>query len=229
VSVTGSTLSGLDWRKAQRSVGNGPCVEVAHFDDMVAMRDSKDPDGHVLIYTAAEWVEFLAGAKDGDFDDVCAVPSKVPRNIRKIAERSNRVNNSHGRHGRRAEQFIPENLLQSAHWHLNQAVTTPETMERYLRVGKFFRSTLCTILTLTLIGSVIFGAGVAAAVMAAGMPPLAAVSVGAGGISLFMLPAAFRIYKALKSGFDLLAVPGPARQKHDLEPPERPEGPQATG
>jgi hypothetical protein len=34
---------------------NGACVEVAPIDGMIAMRDSKDPDGAVLFYTQAEW------------------------------------------------------------------------------------------------------------------------------------------------------------------------------
>ena len=71
VSPTGSMLRGLAWRKAQRSVGNGACVELAPFDGMVAMRDSKDPDGPVLVYTPAEWHAFLHGAKAGEFDDLC--------------------------------------------------------------------------------------------------------------------------------------------------------------
>lgn len=69
--VIGSMLRDLPWRKAQRSVGNGACVELAPVDGMVAMRHSKDPDGSVLMYTAAEWSAFLHGAKAGEFDDLC--------------------------------------------------------------------------------------------------------------------------------------------------------------
>jgi hypothetical protein len=38
---------------------------------MVAIRDSKDPSGPVLVYTPAEWHAFLHGAKTGEFDDLC--------------------------------------------------------------------------------------------------------------------------------------------------------------
>jgi hypothetical protein len=38
---------------------------------MVAVRDSKHPNGPVLTYTAAEWYAFLDGAKKGEFDDLC--------------------------------------------------------------------------------------------------------------------------------------------------------------
>jgi hypothetical protein len=62
---------GLAWRKAQRSVGNGACVELAPANGMIAMRDSKDPNGPVLMYTKAELYAFLDGAKRGEFDDLC--------------------------------------------------------------------------------------------------------------------------------------------------------------
>jgi Domain of unknown function (DUF397) len=62
---------GPDWRKAQYSVGNGACVEVASIDGMVAIRDSKNPDGAVLFYTPVEFHAFLDGARKGEFDDLC--------------------------------------------------------------------------------------------------------------------------------------------------------------
>jgi hypothetical protein len=58
------------WRKAQLSTANGACVELAPVDGMVAIRDSKDPGGPVLRYTAAEWYAFLDGAKKGEFDNL---------------------------------------------------------------------------------------------------------------------------------------------------------------
>lgn len=66
-----SAILKLTWRRAQASVSNGACVEVAPVQDMVAVRDSKDPDGPVLTYTQAEWRAFLDGAKKGEFDDLC--------------------------------------------------------------------------------------------------------------------------------------------------------------
>jgi hypothetical protein len=35
----------------------------------VAMRNSRDPGGPVLIFSRNEMAAFLAGAKDGEFDD----------------------------------------------------------------------------------------------------------------------------------------------------------------
>jgi hypothetical protein len=68
--VIGSEFGNLDWRKARLSVNNGECVELARADSMVAIRDSKDPAGPVLMYSRAEWHAFLDGAKNGEFDDL---------------------------------------------------------------------------------------------------------------------------------------------------------------
>ena len=62
-------LAGAVWRRSTRS---GPysdnCVEVAFVNGAIAMRDSKNPNGTVLIFTPAEWDAFVEGAKDGEFD-----------------------------------------------------------------------------------------------------------------------------------------------------------------
>lgn len=49
-------LTGAKWRKSRYSGSNGGnCVEVAgNLPGIVAVRDSKDPDGPVLIFTSEE-------------------------------------------------------------------------------------------------------------------------------------------------------------------------------
>jgi Domain of unknown function (DUF397) len=55
------------WRKSTHSNING-CVEVALLGNKVAVRNSKDRGGPVVMFTATEWDAFLKGAKDGEFE-----------------------------------------------------------------------------------------------------------------------------------------------------------------
>ncbi|MET8414030.1 DUF397 domain-containing protein [Streptomyces sp. NPDC005195] len=66
---TRASSLGVRWVKSRYSNAEGNCVEVAPLDEGgVALRNSRDPDGPALIYTASELAAFLAGAKDGEFD-----------------------------------------------------------------------------------------------------------------------------------------------------------------
>ena len=58
-------LTGAQWRTSSYSGGNGgTCVEVAdNLPGVVAVRDSKDPDGPVLTFTRADWSAFVAGVR----------------------------------------------------------------------------------------------------------------------------------------------------------------------
>lgn len=58
----------LAWLKAQSSTINGQCVEVASTAGRIVIRDSKDPDGPILVYTRTEFGAFLNGARNGEFD-----------------------------------------------------------------------------------------------------------------------------------------------------------------
>lgn len=61
----------LRWRKSTASNPSGNCVELAALSDgEIAMRNSRDPSGPVLVYTRAEIAAFLAGARRGEFDDL---------------------------------------------------------------------------------------------------------------------------------------------------------------
>jgi len=55
------------WRTSSYSGVNG-CVEVAVVGDQVAVRDSKDPGGPVLLFSTQEWQAFIAGVRDGEFE-----------------------------------------------------------------------------------------------------------------------------------------------------------------
>lgn len=58
-----------EWRKSSRSQSSN-CVEVAPLggpDAPVALRDSWDPDGAVLLVERQQWQRFLAGTIRGEF------------------------------------------------------------------------------------------------------------------------------------------------------------------
>jgi Domain of unknown function (DUF397) len=63
-------LDRAEWRKSSYSGGNGGnCVEVArNLPGIVAVRDSKDPDGPALAVSPAGWDAFVEGIKHGEFD-----------------------------------------------------------------------------------------------------------------------------------------------------------------
>ena len=54
------------WRKSSYSdSGQGTCVEVARADRLVAVRDSKNPDGPVLAFSSAAWRALMTQIKAG--------------------------------------------------------------------------------------------------------------------------------------------------------------------
>jgi hypothetical protein len=59
------------WRKSTVSNPSGNCVELAELaDGTVAVRNSREPAGPVLIYTRAEIAAFIQGVHRGEFDDL---------------------------------------------------------------------------------------------------------------------------------------------------------------
>jgi hypothetical protein len=71
--MSATELAGVVWRKSRHSGQLGNCVEAAVLDGGdVAMRNSRYPGGPALIFTRDEMAAFLAGIKDGEFDDVAS-------------------------------------------------------------------------------------------------------------------------------------------------------------
>jgi hypothetical protein len=67
-------LSRATWRTSSRSANGGNCVEVAvtpsRRGHLIAVRDSKDRGGPVLIFTPAQWRAFAASTRTGQFDNL---------------------------------------------------------------------------------------------------------------------------------------------------------------
>jgi Domain of unknown function (DUF397) len=57
-----------DWRRSSRSYGGGNCIEAAAWHGaLIDVRDSKNPQGAVLRFRAAQWNAFVAGVRSGAF------------------------------------------------------------------------------------------------------------------------------------------------------------------
>lgn len=63
-------LSQAIWRKATRSApNNGGCVEIAaNLPDVIAVRDSKRPEGGAHVVARAAFTAFLTDVKAGEYD-----------------------------------------------------------------------------------------------------------------------------------------------------------------
>jgi Domain of unknown function (DUF397) len=68
-------LTSAVWRSASTGESGEASVEIAFVpgskegsEQVIAMRDSREPEGPVLIFTPDEWRAFTAGVQDGEFD-----------------------------------------------------------------------------------------------------------------------------------------------------------------
>ena len=193
---------GSSWRKSKYSKGDGACVDVASNDGMVVIRDSKNPDGPAVRYTAAEWSAFLDRARKGEFDNLgdvgqVAIPGLSPRG-----------------------RFDTANLRDCLLGLLSDVTENEETLSRNLKFFRFIRSTFREVVAAVLVGSLIFGAGVAAAVTVAGMHIAVALSIGAGGSATFILTAAVRSRRFFKAVLSALSATDRHGSKSDPGTPE---------
>jgi hypothetical protein len=62
------SLGQLSWRVAQRCNG-GQCVRIAAHGDDIVIGHTEDHDA-AISYTRAEWLAFVEGIKQGEFDDL---------------------------------------------------------------------------------------------------------------------------------------------------------------
>jgi hypothetical protein len=56
-------FSHLIWRKSSKSSGDGQCVEAAHTTTGIALRDSKNQTGPMMLVTRNAWNALLGDVK----------------------------------------------------------------------------------------------------------------------------------------------------------------------
>ncbi|MFD7070578.1 DUF397 domain-containing protein [Streptomyces sp. NPDC059913] len=67
--ATASEIGNVAWQKARASEGLNACVEIAQLPDgQVGVRNSRHPEGPVLVFTKAEMMAFYDGASKREFD-----------------------------------------------------------------------------------------------------------------------------------------------------------------
>jgi hypothetical protein len=103
-----------------------------------------------------------------------------------------------GRPPDRRGQPQETNLRQAIRGLIRDATVDEESLRRHLKVFRFFRSTILVILTAVLLGAMLFGAGIAAAVAIAGIRLPVAVGIGAMGSGTFVLTVAVKMRRYLK-------------------------------
>jgi hypothetical protein len=65
---SGTDLPAERWLRSSYSTGANNCVEMAVFGTgVLAVRDSKNPEGPALIFKATAWSAFLEGVRGGEF------------------------------------------------------------------------------------------------------------------------------------------------------------------
>ncbi|MCF3145589.1 DUF397 domain-containing protein [Streptomyces platensis] len=63
-----TTTESPRWFTSSYSNNGGNCIEVAaNIPGVIPVRDSKDPNGPALTFTANGWSSFVAAVKGGEF------------------------------------------------------------------------------------------------------------------------------------------------------------------
>lgn len=62
--ISAEELPDAVWRKSSRSGAVGNCVELTWFDGRAGVRNSRDPNGPVLVVPSTRLEGFVAGAKE---------------------------------------------------------------------------------------------------------------------------------------------------------------------
>ncbi|WP_369182752.1 DUF397 domain-containing protein [Streptomyces sp. Y1] len=69
--MSNMNLVGARWVKSRHSGNGGNCIEVApDLPGVMPVRDSKDPEGPVLVFPADAWQAFVTATAAGEFGSI---------------------------------------------------------------------------------------------------------------------------------------------------------------
>jgi hypothetical protein len=106
------------------------------------------------------------------------------------------------------DQYRPADVTDAVDRHLSRATEADDSLERYLRLLRFGRSTALVAGFSLFGGAAILGSGITVAVAYAGLPLLEALGFGAGGSAAIILTLVFAIRRWFRIGVDMLSRAG---------------------
>ncbi|QNP69685.1 DUF397 domain-containing protein [Streptomyces roseirectus] len=65
--ITDASVMDVSWKKASTSGANGNCVELAPYQNRIAIRDSKSPHGPAILYSHSAATTLLISLKSDTF------------------------------------------------------------------------------------------------------------------------------------------------------------------
>ncbi|MFJ2603471.1 DUF397 domain-containing protein [Streptomyces sp. NPDC087425] len=67
-TITDASAIDVSWQKSSASGHSNDCVELAHYEGAVAIRDSKKPHGPAILSPSTSVAALIAGIKSGELD-----------------------------------------------------------------------------------------------------------------------------------------------------------------
>ena len=77
--MVGISQQEIVWRKSSHSAADGECVEIAHIDSHILVRDSKHRNSPILVLKINSWASLIESIKTGHLDRELARLQEWPR------------------------------------------------------------------------------------------------------------------------------------------------------
>src|SRR5262245_48618408 len=129
--ASGSMLRRLAWRKAQRSVGNGACVEVATVAGNILIRYSKESGIGTFTCTPVEWRAFADSVRRRNLPSSAENSSFTSEGRRILAKPSRLSALWNMIPYRPRDRYGPSNAIDAIDRHISRSTETDDYQRRY--------------------------------------------------------------------------------------------------